>query len=152
MAHIIERLKEDKAAVEEVFERIRHSDNGSAENRDALYSVLGRYFAALTAFEKSVFYPAVRESGAATRQGVDLVIGQAVTEHEEILKLLRAITEREPTGPESARARNILEQVVRSHFEREAEEIFPLAERVIGDDEAEEMTVRHDAMARGAMA
>ncbi|WP_340119800.1 hemerythrin domain-containing protein [Pelagibius sp. 7325] len=150
MAHIIARLKEDRAAVEEVFGRLR-AVNGSAEDRDALYSVLGRFFAALTKFEESVFYSAVRESAAATSQGVDLVIGQAVSEHREILKLLRTITDLEPSDPECARARNTLEQAVRSHFEREAAEIFPLAARVISDDVAEEMTLRHDAMARDAM-
>ena len=151
MAHILARLKEDRAAVEEVFERLRHAVNGSAEDREALYSVLGRFFAALTEFEESVFYPAIRESGAATNQGVDLVIGQAVSEHRDIIKLLRTITELEPSDPECARARNTLEQAVRSHFEREAAEIFPLAERVIGGEEAEEMTLRHDAIARKAM-
>lgn len=149
MAHIIERLRQDHEAVMDYFERIRQSVDGSVENRRELYEALGRAFSAQTAFEEAVFYPALREGDEETVEGTTLLISEAIDEHHKVLELLERINAMEPGDPEYFRAGESLERALCAHIEREEQEIFPLAERVIDRDQAEEMTVHHDAMVWG---
>lgn len=148
MAHIVDRLQTDQDSIRDIFGRIHRTTDGSMESREALYGLLERHFTVQTVFAEQVFYPAVREADDAGSQGVDLVIGKAIDERHEILDLLQTTTDRDSGSVEFVRAATALERLVEAHFEREREEIFPLALRVIVGEEAEEMSARHEVLAR----
>lgn len=144
MVHIVDKLREDHGRFAELFERIGQSTDGSAERRGNLARSLGRALSANAAFKETVFYPVIREAGddEATQ-----LVAEAISEHQETDLLIARMREMEPASAEFTGAVRELEQSVRRRIEREETGIFPIALRVIGRDEAEEMSERHDTMA-----
>lgn len=145
MVHIVDKLREDHVRFAELFDQIRQSTDGSAERRGNLARALGRALSAHAAFKEAVFYPAVREAGDEATQ----LVAEAVSEHHSAEKLLDRLDEVEPASAEFTTAIGELEAAVRGRVAREENKIFPLALQVLGRYEAEEMSVRHEAMARG---
>lgn len=143
MVHIVDKLREDHERVAGLFRDIRQSTDGSVERRGSLAQALAGELSAHTTFEEEIFYPAVREGAEATR-----LVAEAVTEHHEAEDLLERILGMEPASAEFTQAIGELETAIAEHVQREESEIFPLAQRVLGSLEAEEMSERHEAMAR----
>ena len=144
MVHIVDKLREDHERMNGLLERIRQQTDGAAERRGNLARALGREVAAHAAFEEAVFYPAVREGEDITR-----LVGEAVSELHDIESRLDSMEEMEPASADFTQSLHDVEAAVAEHLRREEEAIFPLALRVLGREEAEEMSERHDAMARG---
>lgn len=144
MPHIVDTLREDHERMAELFKRIRQMTDGSAERRGDLGRVLAQELLTHAAFVEDVFYPAVRERGT----DVTGLLGTAVSEHHEVEDVLERLLEMDPASTEFTEAVRELEAAVAEHVRREEEEIFPVALRVIGAYEAEEMSKRHDAMTR----
>jgi hemerythrin-like domain-containing protein len=85
------------------------------------------------------------------RKGEDVtrLVGEAVSELHDIESRLDSMEEMEPASADFTQALHAVEAALAEHLRREEEAIFPLALRVLGHEEAEEMSERHDAMARG---
>ena len=144
MVHIVERLREDHERIGGLFQRMRQQTDGSAERRGNLARALGYELSAHAAFEEAVFYPAVREGDDVTQ-----LVAEAVSELHAAEDIVERLQEMEPASAEFTQTLGELEAAVVEHLRREEDEIFPLALKVIGRDEAEEMSERHEAMARG---
>lgn len=144
MVHIVEKLREDHERMNGLLQRIRQQTDGAAERRGSLARALGRELAAHAAFEESVFYPAMREGEEITQ-----LVAEAVSGLHDVEDRLNSMQDMEPASTEFTAALGDVEAAVAEHLRREEDEIFPLAMRVIDSEAAEEMSERHDAMARG---
>lgn len=143
MVHIVDRLREDHQRMTELLEKIHQQTDGSAERRGGFARALRYELAAHSAFEEEVFYPALRECDDATE-----VVAEAVTELRQAGAMIESLLAMDPASADFTTTLGTLEATLSSHRRREEEAIFPVAQRVIGHSEAEELTERHDAMGR----
>lgn len=143
MTHIVETLREDHQRMAALFQRILQQTNGAAEHRGQLAQVLGRELSAHAAFKEEVFYPALRESDEVTER-----IGAAVAELDAMEGVITRLQGLEPASADFTAALGELETTLRRHAERDEDAIFPVALRTLDRLDAEEMSERHDALAR----
>ena len=92
-----------------------------------------------TAIEEDVFYPAVCEIG--TKRAQDM-IGEAYEEHH-VVKLVLAELPQVDAGDEGFEYKmTVLKELVAHHVEEEEEEMFPMAEKRLGDERSAELAQR----------
>lgn len=143
MTHIVETLREDHRRMATLFQRILEQTNGVTARHGELARALGRAFSAHAAFKEEVFYPALRESDEVTGR-----IGTAIAELGKMEGVVARLEALEPASAEFTAALSDLETALRCHAERDEQEIFPVALRMLDHLDAEEMSERHDALAR----
>lgn len=144
MPHIIERLHQDHERVEQLFKKLLDTSDGAKKARGKLFQQLMRDLKAHTQFEERVFYPAVRESG----DGAGPMIRHAIDEHREVERMLMRLEKIDVNSEEFMELIGELQDAVQKHVREEEDEIFPLAERGIEEEDAAQMTLRHDRMVR----
>jgi len=143
MTHIVETLREDHQRMAGLFQRILQQTNGAAEHRGVLAQALGRELSAHAAFKQEIFYPALRDSDEVTER-----VGAAVAELDAMEGAVARLEGMEPASADFTAALGELETMLRRHAERDEETIFPVALRTLDRLDAEEMSERHDALAR----
>lgn len=143
MTHIVETLREDHQRMATLFQRILQQTNGGVERRGELARALGRELSAHANFKQEVFYPALRESEDVTER-----IGTAVAELDVLEGSLARLETLEPASADFTAALKDVDTMLRRHAARDEETIFPVALRTLDRLDAEEMTERHDALAR----
>lgn len=143
MPHIVEALREDHQRMGALFQRILNQTNGATEHRGLLAQALRRALSAHSAFKEEVFYPALRESAEVTER-----IGEAVAELDAMEGVIARLEGLEPASADFTAALGELGTMMRRHAERDEDAIFPVALRALDRLDAEEMSERHDALAR----
>lgn len=144
MAHVIEKLNQDHERVEQIFAKLQESGAGARKTREKLCQQLIQELKAHTRFEERVFYPAVRESG----DGAGQIVRHAIDEHRQVERMLLRLEKMDVTSTEFMELLGEIQESVQKHVREEEDEIFPLAEKSIEDQDAVEMAVRHDKMVR----
>ena len=89
-----------------------------------------------TAIEEEVFYPAVRELG--TKKAEDM-IGEAYEEHHVIKLVLSELPKVDPADDAFEYKMTVLKELVEHHVEEEEDEMFPMAEKKLGDQRSSEL-------------
>lgn len=143
MTHIVDTLREDHRRMAALFQRILHQTNGAMEHRGTMARTLGRELSAHATFKEEVFYPALRESDEVTER-----IGTAVAELDVLEGAVARLEGLEPASADFTMALGDLATMLRRHAERDEEAIFPVALHMLDRLDAEEMSERHDALAR----
>lgn len=98
-------------------------------------------------FEEEVFYPALREGSPEGGPEVEA----AYDEHEEVEQMLDEIEQMNATSNEFMTAIGRLEQAVLEHVEHEESRIFPIAQKLLNDADAAQMSREHDLMVQQHM-
>jgi hemerythrin-like domain-containing protein len=96
-----------------------------------------------TQIEEHLFYPAL-EGFQETRE----IVGEAYKEHQAVDQLLEEISELSP-GEEWAERIEELRANLEPHIEEEENEMFPLAEELLGADRLNELGRRMEEMKGG---
>jgi iron-sulfur cluster repair protein YtfE (RIC family) len=143
IVHIVDRLREDHQRMAELLAKIRQQTDGSAGRRGGFARALDYELAAHATFEEEVFYPALRESDDLTE-----VVGEAVSELHQAGAMIESMLAMDPASADFTTSLGMLEATLNSHRRREEEAIFPVAQKVIGPSQAEELSERHEAMGR----
>jgi hemerythrin superfamily protein len=84
-----------------------------------------------TEIEETIFYPAVREIG--TKKAEDM-IGEAYEEHHVVKLVLAELPEVDPSADNFEAKMTVLKELIEHHVEEEEDEMFPMAEKRLGDD------------------
>lgn len=144
MPHITAKLHDDHRKVEQIFNKLKDTTDGAEKTRLDLCKKLKNELLAHAEFEEAVFYPAIQERNVAD-------VSDALEEHQEVKRMLEEIEQMGVASEQFMDKILELEEAVQHHVEEEENEMFPLAKKAIAKDEGEEMSQRHDQMAREHM-
>src|SRR4029453_2949700 len=86
-----------------------------------------------TKIEEEVFYPAVREIG--TKKAEDM-IGEAYEEHHVVKLVLAELPSVDPKAANFEAKMTVLKELVGHHVKEEEDEMFPMAEKKLGEDQS----------------
>jgi hemerythrin superfamily protein len=127
-------LKRQHREVEKLFSTALKSEN--AKTRRQTMTEIVRALEHHTEIEEKIFYPAVREIGT---KKTEEMIGEAYEEHHVVKLVLAELPDLDPTGENFEAKITVLKELVQHHVEEEEEEMFPLADRRLGDERSSEL-------------
>jgi iron-sulfur cluster repair protein YtfE (RIC family) len=123
-------LKKDHAAVKKLFAEFARTTTRAPRRREDLLDKIAKELDVHTKIEEEIFYPAVKKE---VPRGDELV-DEAKEEHEEVDRLLAEAQGLDLASDElTAKVREIREAVIH-HATEEEQEMFPMAERELGDE------------------
>lgn len=123
----IELLKNDHDKVEELFEKVKATENTS-EHRE-LYKKIREELETHTHIEETIFYPAIKEN----EELEDMVL-EALEEHMQAKHLLKKLADTKDDQKFDAELKVLMEDV-EHHVKEEEDEMFPEVEDVLDSDE-----------------
>jgi hemerythrin superfamily protein len=136
-------LKGQHREVKGLFKSVEGSKG--ARERRLLLERIGQALKIHTAIEEKIFYPAVREIG--TGKAEDLVL-ESLEEHHVVDLVLAELPQVDPSDERFEAKMTVLKELVEHHAEEEEEEMFPVAERKLGEDQLRELGQQMEAKVR----
>jgi hemerythrin superfamily protein len=138
---IWEIIRNDHTLVESLFEKIDESDD--ADERADLIAQLRTEFLAHAEGEEKAVYPQLRKI-----ESLKDKIDHGAAEHQKAKQLLQRVV----TAGEDEQMDLLaeLEEAIQDHVEEEEEEIIPVAEEEIDEDQAEAMLKEFEAAKNAA--
>jgi hemerythrin superfamily protein len=136
-------LKGQHREVKGLFKSVEGSKG--ARERRRLLERIGQALKIHTAIEEKIFYPAVREIG--TGKAEDLVL-ESLEEHHVVDLVLAELPRVDPSDERFEAKMTVLKELVEHHAEEEEEEMFPVAERKLGEDQLRELGQQMEAKVR----
>jgi hemerythrin superfamily protein len=127
-------LKRQHREVEKLFSTALKTENPSTRRKttDSIIQALEHH----TKLEEDIFYPAVREIG--TKKAEDM-IGEAYEEHHVVKLVLAELPNVDPQAENFQAKMTVLKELVGHHVEEEEDEMFPMAEKRLGEDRSSEL-------------
>jgi hemerythrin superfamily protein len=122
-------LKRQHREVERLFSAALKAKD--AKTRRATMDEITKALEHHTEIEETIFYPAVREIG--TQKAEDMV-GEAFEEHHVVKLVLAELPKLEPDAENFEAKMTVLKELVGHHVEEEENEMFPMAEKRLGDE------------------
>ena len=138
-------LKRQHREVEKLFSTALKNDDAKTR-RDAMRKIV-RALQHHTAIEEKIFYPAVRELG--TKKAEEMV-GEAYEEHHVVKLVLAELPGLDPSAENFDAKMTVLKELVEHHVEEEEQEMFPMAERRLGQEQSAELAQRMEGSAEAA--
>jgi hemerythrin-like domain-containing protein len=132
-------------ATEEMARRLEHNQNVSPDKLNAAVEFFSLYAHQLHRDkEERLFFPLLADRGLHQSAGC---IGLMLAEHEEGEAAFKAMWEMavaysngdDEASPEWAKAARVYCAVLRNHIHREDDVLFPMAERMLTDDDVEQL-------------
>lgn len=139
---IWQAIKDDHDRVDQLFEQIEDAEEG--EERAKLVSELMQELEAHAQGEEKAVYPALQKISE-----LDERLKESLHEHDEVRKLLQRIVT--AAEDEQLDLLSELEDLVQDHVEEEEDEVIPVGEKAIGEEEAAEMLRRFEAAKKAAV-
>jgi hemerythrin-like domain-containing protein len=141
-----EILKQDHREAMGLFERLEGTDeaSGGGGSKDELFDQLKGALTLHTKLEEQIFYPAL-ENFDETRD----LIKESYREHRKVDQLL---AETNPAAGDFTGKLSELRRNVEAHVDEEESEMFPKAERLLGQARLQEMGRQMEQMKKGQSA
>lgn len=128
---LYEILHRDHEKVRSLFEQLETAGEDQESRREALFSNLFRELDIHTQAEEKYFYSRLR-SEADTRE----TIMESLDDHKLATRLLGELDAMDKGTPEWRFKCRTLRDTVEGHVEMEEQQLFPLAQRILDDEEA----------------
>lgn len=138
-----ELLKRQHREVESLFKEALGTDDPG--KREELVGEIADRLRAHTTIEEEIFYPAYRE-GAGTKKGEERVL-EAYEEHHVVKLVLEELPEIDPDAETFKAKITVLKELVEHHVEEEEEEMFPDAEKKLGQQQLDELAAEMESRA-----
>jgi len=142
----IELLKNDHQEASSLMEQIELADKGDRSAKE-LFTQLKQALTLHTQVEEQVFYPALK-SFEETKD----MVPEALEEHQEVDELLAEMAALSPGNDEFMDKFTELRDAVEHHVEEEENEMFPKAEKALGESRLQEMGRQMQQMKEGKSA
>jgi len=130
-------LKRQHREVEKLFAAALKTENAKTR-RQAMENII-KALEHHTEIEEDIFYPAVREIG--TKKAEEM-IGEAYEEHHVVKLVLAELPGVDPGADNFEAKMTVLKELVAHHVEEEEKEMFPMAERRLGEERSAELADR----------
>jgi hemerythrin superfamily protein len=129
-------LKAQHRQVEELFERVKSSDD--AQSRKKLLRRIALLLETHTRIEEDVFYPAVRGLGT---EDLETLVDEALEEHHVVDLVLADLPRVSPGDDRFAAKMTVLSELVEHHVKEEERDMFRRAQ-ALGTDRLKELGTR----------
>jgi len=129
----IELLMQDHKEASGMMDQLETADKGDREARN-VFLRLNEALTMHTQIEEQIFYPALKNFD----ETKDLV-PEAFEEHQEVKDILEEMTSLNPGDDEFMDKLTELRDSVEHHVEEEESEMFPKAEKVLGQSRLQEL-------------
>jgi len=137
-----EMLKKQHREVATLFRKTLNSDQ--PKEKAQLTQEIVEKLTLHASIEEEIFYPAFREEAGGTQKVEDSVL-EAYEEHHVVKLLLEEIAEADPKDENFDAKMTVLKEIVEHHVEEEEGEMFPAAEKKLGDERLEELAAEMQA-------
>jgi hemerythrin superfamily protein len=127
-------LKKQHREVEKLFATALKTEDAKSRRRtmDEIKSALEHH----TEIEEQIFYPAVREIGS---KKAEEMVGEAYEEHHVVKLVIAELPDVDPSDDAFEYKMTVLKELVAHHVEEEEGEMFPMAEKKLGDRRSNEL-------------
>jgi hemerythrin-like domain-containing protein len=130
----IDVLKKQHREVDKLFKQSLKSEK-AAERRDLMDTIKAK-LEVHTKIEEEIFYPAFKEIGTKKAQEMTL---EAVEEHHVVKLVLSELPKVDPEADTFQAKMTVLSELVDHHVQEEQDEMFPTAEKKLGDEALEQL-------------
>ncbi len=127
-----EILKKDHREVDALMAKLEKAD-GSAADKET-FEMLRESLTVHAEAEETILYPALEEFEETEEEAE-----HSYDEHAEVKSMLAQMGELEPKSPEFQNLLAELKSNIQHHVREEEDELFPKGEKLLGEDELEEM-------------
>jgi hemerythrin-like domain-containing protein len=142
-----ELLKQDHQEAAAMMDELETADKGSLNTTKNVFMQLKEALTLHTQIEEQVFYPALEE-----HEETKDMIGEAHSEHDEVKEMLAEMARMTPGSDEFMDKLTELRDSIEHHVEEEENEMFPKAERILGESRLREMGRQMEQMKQGKSA
>lgn len=140
----IELLVADHQRVKAILAQLSESTERGVKKREELLSKLEMEITLHTQLEEEILYPAFKAAGSKEQ---DVMYYEAKEEHRTVDSLvLPDLKGTDPGTPEFSGRVKVVKELLEHHIEEEESEMFPQAEKLLGDAQLEELGTQMEAM------
>lgn len=133
-------LKKDHAAVKKLFRAFEKADKADDNSeKKAIFAQIAVELHIHAQVEEEIFYPAMKAEG--DEEGVDEVL-EAVEEHAVVKSLLAQLEKMTPEQENYGAKMTVLIEAVEHHAGEEEDQMFPDAEKTLGELKLRELGER----------
>ena len=129
-----ELLKQDHQEASGLMDELETADKGNMGPTRQLFNQLKEALTLHTQIEEQIFYPALEQ-----HEETKDMVGEAFSEHKEVKKMLEDMSSMTPGSDEFMDQLTELRDSVEHHVEEEENEMFPKAERALGESRMQEL-------------
>ena len=140
----LELLKQDHQEASELMDNCEKGDN---QFKMAVFNQLKQALTLHTKMEETLLYPALQNN----EQTGD-IISEAYEEHQTVDEILAEMSGLDPSNSEFSMRLAELRENIEHHVEEEENEMFPKAEKILGQHRLEEMGNQMQQMKKGMSA
>lgn len=130
-------LTKQHREVSKLFKQALKTDDAAA--RRELMETIGNKLKVHTTIEEEIFYPAFKDTG--TKKAEDMTM-EALEEHHVVDLVLAELPKVDPKAATFEAKMTVLCELVDHHVQEEQDEMFPMAEKKLGDETLEELGER----------
>ncbi len=130
----VDVLKKQHREVEKLFKQAQKTDD--AGERRELCDTIGAKLKVHTTIEEEIFYPAFKEVG--TKKAEEMTM-EAIEEHHVVDLVLAELPQVDPEADTFEAKIKVLSELVDHHVQEEQDEMFPMAEKKLGDEKLKEL-------------
>jgi iron-sulfur cluster repair protein YtfE (RIC family) len=152
--NIVELLKEDHREAEELIERLEgleadldDTEVGIDKMPQSLFTKLKNALTLHTQAEEQILYPAMQQFNETADR-----IPEAIEEHQQVDQILDEMAMLAPAEDEFQERLEELKENLAHHIEEEEDELFPMAEKLCGQKQLEEMGRQMQQLKQGRSA
>jgi len=124
-------LHQDHDKARNVFEQLEASGENEVDRRERLFATLSRELSLHSEAEERFFYDRLKAN-----DGTREIALESLDDHRGMKRLLAELEAMDAGSPEWTAKCRELRLECETHIQREEQELFPLAQRAIGDEEA----------------
>lgn len=126
--NILHEIRKDHDVQRELMDHLLETEGDTPERRD-LFKRFAAEFRAHAAAEEDAFYAPLMHEPDSTDQS-----RHSVAEHHEAIELLEELEDKDMSSPGWLMTFKKLVHENRHHMEEEEEDVFPLAEKTLGEE------------------
>ncbi len=131
-------LRNQHRELETLLKEVQHLTN-VRERRALLHEIAAR-LEVHARIEEEIFYPALRAEAGGRK--IELMVLEAYEEHHVVDLVLRDLVRAEPTTAHFEAKLAVFKELIEHHVEEEEHEMFPTAERKLGNRRLSELGLR----------
>jgi hemerythrin superfamily protein len=132
----IEIIKKDHKVVEELFKEYESLGDDAVSSKQKLVDQIIEELTNHAEMEETLCYPRFKE--VFTKEE-DKKVDEAYVEHKEAKRLLSDLEGLQPEQPEFDASVQVLMEQIRHHVKEEEEDLLPMVEKEVPEDELSEM-------------
>lgn len=144
----IDMLVADHERVKAILEQLSDSTERGVKKRTDLLAKLEMEITLHTQLEEEILYPAFKAAGSKEQ---DVMYYEAKEEHRTVDSLvLPDLKATDPGTVEFSGRVKVVKELLEHHIEEEESEMFPQAQKLLGDEKLEELGAQMEAMKKAA--